>query len=206
MQSYLREIAGRNSRVVRPGDFPAKNAATQLQRHAADGSLLRLAHGYYALVPEASRGPGTGWIPPIEAAALGLSVAHYGTDEVALIGPSAARMHGCYPRALAVAVVAVPGQRPLKNTVVGQIKFVPRDIAGMDVVRVDTELAAGWMTSVEQTLLDLSVNWPRWPVTETARLEMMELLGGRASAEILLEVAKENRGMAALERVSDFVR
>ena len=155
-QNYLREIARRDNKVVRASDFRAKAAGTQLRRLAAAGALLRLAHGYYALVPEASRGRGTKWILSIEAAALGVAAADYGVDQVALLGPSAARLHGCYPRALGTAVVAVPSQRPEKETVAGSIKFVVRDTSALDVVRASTELVTGRMTSVEQTLLDLS--------------------------------------------------
>lgn len=204
-QNYLRDIAGRDNRIVRASDFPAKAAGTQLRRLAASGGLLRVAKGYYALVPEANRGPGSRWTPSVEGVALGIAVADYGVGQVALLGPSAARLHGCYPRALAAAVVAVPSQRPEKITVVGTIKFVPRDVSTLDLVRASTELAVGWMTSVEQTLLDLSDDWPRWPVTKTARDEMMQLLGKRASLSVLGEVAATSRGKAAMERVRGFV-
>lgn len=201
MSSYLREIARREVRVVRVSDFSGKDAGPELRRLAQAGALLRLAHGYYALVPEANRQPGTPWRPSIEAAALGIANADYGREEVALIGPSAARLHGCYPRALSAAVVAVPSQRPIKETIAGTIKFVPRDTEGLDLVRADTELGSGWMTSIEQSLLDLSGNWPRWPVSETARKEMLRLLASKASADLVREIAAETRGAAALERV-----
>ncbi|NOY56076.1 MAG: hypothetical protein GXP34_08820 [Actinobacteria bacterium] len=201
MSTYLSEIARRDNRVVRVGDFRVKDAGPELRRLAAAGALLRLATGYYALVPEAYRGPASGWRPTVEAAALGIATADYGTDRVALLGPSAARLHGCYPRALSAAVVAVPNQRPRKPTVAGSVKFVVRDVSKLDLVRASTELTPGWMTSVEQTLLDLSGDWPRWLVTESAREEMIRLLALRASPEILEEVAAASRGRAALERV-----
>ena len=102
-------------------------------------------------------------------------------------------------------MVAVPSQRPEKETVAGSIKFVVRDTSALDVVRASTELVTGRMTSVEQTLLDLSDDWPRWPVTESARLEMMQLLGRRASVDVLQEVAAATRGGASLQRVRRIV-
>ena len=169
------------------------------------GYLIADALGYYALVPESQRVPNTKWRPTVEAAALGIAAADYGIDNVALLGPSAARLHDCYPRALAAAVVATPKQRPMKETLAGTIKFVIRDVTTIDVVRANTELTAGWMTSVEQTLLDLSDNWPRWPVSETARNEMLRLLSARASWEELEALAKDARGGAAFDRLKQML-
>jgi len=205
MSSYLEEIARRDNRVVRARDFPGREAGPELRRLASVGTLLKLGHGYFALVPEANREPGTSWRPTIEAAALGIAVADYGRDRVALLGPSAARMHGCYPRSLTTAVVAVPIQRPSKGTVLGSIKFVPRDVESLDLVRLNTELGPGWMTSPEQTLLDLSGRWPRWPVSDAARLEMVRLLAGRASIELLEGLAERPRGRAAYDRVRELL-
>lgn len=205
MSTYLREIARRDNHVVRAADFPDRDARPELRRLARLGSLLRLAHGYYALVPEASREPMTTWRPSAEAAALGIAVADYGRDRVALLGPSAARLHGCYPRALGTAVVAVPRQRPLKETLAGSIQFVARDVSGLDLVRAETELGSGWTTSVEETLLDLSGNWPRWPVSEATRLEMLRLLAGRASRDVLEELAAKPRRRAAYERIEELL-
>lgn len=186
-------------------DFPGRDAGPELRRLARAGALLRLAHSYYALVPEANREPETSWRPSVESAALGIAMADYGRDQVALIGPSAVRSHGCHPRALAAAVVAVPAQRPVKQTLVGSVKFVSRDTSTLDLVRANTELGSGWMTSIEQTLLDLSSNWPRWPVSEATREEMLRALGARASTDLLDEVAANSRGQAALQRVRKFL-
>ena len=109
------------------------------------------------------------------------------------------------PRALGTAVVAVPRQRPLKETLAGSIQFVARDVSGLDLVRAETELGSGWTTSVEETLLDLSGNWPRWPVSEAARLEMLRLLAGRASRGVLEELAAKPRRRAAYERIEELL-
>jgi len=203
MATLLEEIVRRENHVVRAGDFPGRRAGPELRRLAGNGALLQLAHGVYALVPEARREPGTRWRPAVEAAALGLAIAEYGRDAVALIGPSAARLHDAYPRALGVAVVAVPKQRPEKATTAGKIRFVLRDVETLDLVRTTTELTQGWMTSVEETLLDLAGNWPRWPVSNAARLEMVRLLAARSSTELLNEIGRRSRRGAALARVQE---
>ncbi|WP_390624230.1 type IV toxin-antitoxin system AbiEi family antitoxin [Fodinicola feengrottensis] len=73
------------------------------------------------------------------------------------MGISAARVHGALPRALNVAVVAVERHR---NTLQltdrkAAVLFVRRAVARLDVQRHQTELGQGWVTTVEQTLLDL---------------------------------------------------
>lgn len=200
MSRYLQAISRRGNQVVRVADFPGRDAGPELRRLSRAGALLRVAHGYYALVPEASRERDTRWRPTIEAVALGIAIAEYGRDRVALIGPSAARLHGAYSRALGAAVVAVPKQRPVKPTVVGTVKFVPREVGKLDLVRTETELGPGWMTSIEETLLDLVGTWPRWPVTESACSEMARLLAARASDDLLREIGSRARRGAALRR------
>ena len=113
-----------------------------------------MAHGYFAHIPEVSRGGE--WRPEIEALALGIGQADYGKNEVALMHLSAARIHGAIPRALAVAVVAVPKRRPALETSCGRIVFVKRDVDSIKRMRIETELATGWCTSIEQTALDLA--------------------------------------------------
>jgi len=117
--------------------------------------LRRLATGYYVLVPQEWIGDDR-WHPDLDAAALGLAQTDYGTDAVALVDVSAARHHGAIPRALALSVVAVPKQRPALDTEYGRVTFVKRDVNQLDLERVDTSLTSGWVTTVEQTLLDLA--------------------------------------------------
>ncbi|MGB8386716.1 MAG: hypothetical protein WCE76_02440, partial [Mycobacterium sp.] len=58
---------------------------------------------------------GRQWVPSLEAAAAGIASAIYGATDAVLMGISAARVLGAIPRALATAVVAVPGQhRPIR--------------------------------------------------------------------------------------------
>ena len=93
------------------------------------------------------------WRPEIEALALGIGQADYGVNGVALMHPSAARVQGAIPRAIAVAVLAVPKQRPTLETTCSRIVFVKRDVARLKRMRIETELATGWCTSIEQTAL-----------------------------------------------------
>ena len=151
------EIAAADPRVVRPRDLRGVYAqpAGELADLADQGALLRLAHGYYAVVPEAVRHL-HGWRPTVEAAALAIAQRDYGHDRVALMGMSAARVLGAVPRALGTAVVVVPKQRPAIGTAAGQVVFVTRDVDRLDVQRADVDFAEGWTTTPAQTALDLA--------------------------------------------------
>lgn len=102
-QALLRERPTPTAEVNRPD--------AELRRLADQGTVLLLTKGFYALIPEDRRGTDTHWQPTIEAAALGIAAAIFDTSQVALVGPSAARAHRCYPRALGNAFVSVPNQR-----------------------------------------------------------------------------------------------
>ena len=149
------ELARAENRIVRPRDFGDlyRNAGADFARLADAGLLVRVAHGYYAIVPEGERG--RRWRPPIEAIALGIAVADYGYDDAALMGITAARLLGVVPRALNTAVVAVPRQRPVVETDFGRVHFVKRAIHTLQVQHAQTLLADGYTTTAEQTVLDL---------------------------------------------------
>lgn len=142
--------------VLRPRDAAGlyTQPALQFRRLEKEGVLLKVAHGYYAHIPEASRGGQ--WRPEIEALALGVGQADYGINGAVLMHLSAARVQGAIPRAIAVAVLAVPKQRPTLETTCGRIVFVKRDVARLKRIKVTTELATGWSTSNEQTVVDLA--------------------------------------------------
>src|SRR5262245_12839793 len=99
--------------VLRPSDAGDVYAQPrpELRRLADAGLLLPLRPGYYARVPQHRTGDRE-WRPDLHAAALGIAQADYGIDGAALMHLSAARVLGVIPRELAVAVVAVPTQRP----------------------------------------------------------------------------------------------
>ena len=169
MSVVLEQLSRRPVRVAKTDDFTLARPDTELRRLSDRGVVLRLAKGYYALVPEGRRGPGTEWRPSIEAVGLGIAAALHGVDKVSLLGPSAARIHECYPRALGQVHVAVPAQHRNRETPVGMVRFVKRDVTKIDTVRAETDLGAGWVTSIEQTALDLCRDRPAWYITDTAR-------------------------------------
>jgi len=126
-------------------------------------------------------------------------------EKVALIGPSAARAHRCYPRALGVAYVTVPRRRRPRQTTAGEVRFVERDIENLDTVRVDTDLGPGRATSVEQTALDLCRHRPAWNITDEARTEMIGRLADRIDWDIIDEITESTRGVKTLRRLRNLL-
>lgn len=198
------ELARRQFLVARPHSFSVSRAETECQRLAELGSLLHLSKGFYALVPEPRREPGTKWVPSIEGTALGMAAAVHGLDCVALVGPSAARAHGCYPRALGTGFATSPSWLRERTTAAGQVRFVTRRFEKMDTVAIETDLGTGWATSPEQTALDLCRNRPDWKISEAARNEMIGLLTTRIDWELIDEIAQQTRGIKTLERLRRF--
>ena len=195
-------LARRPNRVFRPRDVADVYAhpRAELARLTETGVIRRLATGYYAMAPLNRLGDHT-WRPELEAAALGIAVADYGADAVALVGVSAARHHGAIPRAVATASVAVPKQRPVLVTTIGGIAFSKRDVTRLDLERVQTELVTGWVTSVEQTLLDIAARPDRFASPMGDRAEAVAALGRRADLALVAELAERQHQPAALRRI-----
>ncbi|HEY0690522.1 MAG TPA: hypothetical protein VGD71_15960 [Kribbella sp.] len=63
--------------------------------------------------------------------------------------PSSARRLGVVPRELAVAIVAVPKQRPKREVLGGHLNFVKRNLTTLDLQRDETELGPGWVTTAD---------------------------------------------------------
>ena len=196
------QLLRRPLRVLRPQDAEGVYAhpRPEFVRLARGGALHRLATGYYAVVPDDQ--VDRAWLPELEAAALGIAAADQGVDTVALMGLSAARVHGAIPRALGVAVVAAAGHRtPLRLADRdATVLFVRRTVAGLDVQREATELGAGWVTTVEQTLLDLAARPDLGGLPEEAETAIHALLP-RADRTALTELAVAQRRRASLDRV-----
>lgn len=195
-------LARRPNRVFRPRDVADVYAhpRAELARLTETGVIRRLATGYYAMAPLNRLGDRT-WRPELEAAALGIAVADYGADAVALVGVSAARHHGVIPRALATASIAVPKQRPVLVTTIGGIAFSKRDVTRLDLERVQTELVTGWVTTVEQTLLDIAARPDRFALPVSDRAEVVAALGRRADLALVAELAERQHQPAALRRI-----
>ncbi len=194
-------LARVDNRVVRPRDFTGlyRHPGVDFARMAKTGVLAHVAHGYYAVVPEHNRG--RVWRPAIDAIALGIAVADYGVTDAALMGITAARVQGAIPRALRTAVVAVPKQRPTIDTQFGRVVFVKRAIATLDLQRVQTTIVEGYVTTPEQTVLDLAARPTLGGITETTTQEAIELLITRCRIDVLWDVARRQRKLRALEQL-----
>lgn len=197
-----RALADRDNAVLRPRDAAAAfgaNPWAEMSRLVANGVLARVAPGYYAIVPR--RWVGRRWLPDLHAVALGIAQADYGRDAVALTNVSAARHHGAIPRAVAAAAVAIPRQRPPLRTERGVVHFAKRDVARLDTEPVETELTQGWVTTVEQTMLDLAAR-PAWGgLGEAQAYEAIRALAARADWALATELAPPQHKVAALGRV-----
>lgn len=172
----------------------------EFARLATAGALHRLANGYYAVVPDDQIDQP--WVPDLEAAALGIAAADQGADAVALMGLSAARLHGAISRALGVAVIAAAGHRNElwladRDAVV---VFVRRNVGALDIQRATTELGQGWLTTVEQTVLDLAARPDLGGMPHEAAAAVQALLP-RTDQALLAELAHAQRRRATLNRI-----
>lgn len=195
------QLASAPHRVVKPTDglgFYA-HPRPQFTRLAHRGLLRRLATGYYAVVPPDRTGDE--WVPLLEDAAFGIAAADYGGSAPVLMGLSAARLHGAVPRALAVAVVAVPKQRPpltlLDRPAV--VLFVRRDTSRLDAVRFPRAWSRCLVTGVEQTVLDLARRPNLGGLPQEAETAVRALLP-RCDQDVLALLATEQRLGAARRR------
>ncbi|MQA02870.1 MAG: hypothetical protein GEV07_09160 [Streptosporangiales bacterium] len=198
------ELLRRPLRVIRPADAGAVYAhpRPEIARLTRSGVLHKLATGYYAVVPEAS--VGQPWQPSLEAAGLGMAAADEGADTVAVMGVSAARLHGALPRAVGVAVVAALRHRRTLRLVdrAATVLFVRRKVADLDVQRHSFDLGTGWVTTVEQTALDLIARPALGAVPDEAVAAARALLP-RADEDLLHDLAVAQRRCGTLVRFLD---
>ncbi len=196
-------LAAMPLRTVRVKDALGTYAdpAHQFARLTRQGSLRRVAHGYYVVVPQDQ--VGKDWNPGLEAIAAGVAAADFGPRQTALMGVSAARVHGAIPRAIATALVAVPRQRA-PVALIGReatVQFVRRDTDRLDVESVATELGRALVTTPEQTVLDLARR-PRLGGVEGDVQSAIRALLPRCSQDTLERLASEQRMRATLNRVN----
>lgn len=195
------ELAQAPLRTVRARDVTVyAHSRSQLARLTQAGLLHRLAHGYFAVVPQDR--VGTGWTPTLEAAAAGVAGADFGARGFALMGISAARVQHAIPRAVAVAVVAAPRRRgPVDLTDRdATVRFLIRDLDVMQVEVMDTDLGRCLVTTPEQTLLDLAHR----PDRDGLAVDVdgaMRALAARCDPVVLAEIAEHQRLGRALDRV-----
>lgn len=210
--------------VVRPSGVPQKLAAfplrtfravdasvayahpyPQLRRLHKRGSLHRVAHGYYIVVPQER--VGTGWLPTLEAAAAGIAGARFWPQRALLMGVSAARAHGAIPGALSTALVAAPAQHDpiMLLDRAATVRFVRRDTAHLQVASISTELGPVLVTSMEQTVLDLARKAPHG-VAEGQIHEAVRAMLPRCDGRALEELATRQRLVSALDRARAWAR
>lgn len=195
----------RSNRVIRPRDLDGvyANPSQEVQRLQSSGVLKRLAHGYYAIPPSEWFGD-TGWVPEIEAVALGVAAADHKPAEVAIVGISAARVLGFFPRALGVSVVAVPVRRRPLATTVGQVHFWQRKVDRLETQVWRSELGQGQVSTVEQALLDLADRPDRGDVTLPTAQEALRNLASAADWERVRALARAQKNEPAYRRARWF--
>lgn len=196
-------LAHRQLRLLRPRDARhvyTSNPSAELARLTERGLLHRVASGYYVIVP-AERVADPSWRPSLAATAWAIAASDYGIGDVALSGTSAARHHGLIPRELAVAFVSVPRQRPALSLLGGEARFVRRDVAALDVERWDSELGSGWVTTLEQTALDLVGRPERWTLSARDLEEAMAAAAPRIDLELLSQLAAAQKKRPAAARL-----
>jgi len=136
------------------------NPDKELARLRDQGYLIQLARGSYLVKPDTVP-IDQAWTPPLEVAAMAYATAAYRPDVPVLYGISAARHWHAIPRAVAVAVVAVPRpHRPVVLHTGGRVEFTVRRLDLLDTQPVDTVVGVMRVTTPEQTLVDL-VTWPQ---------------------------------------------
>ena len=191
----------RQTMVVRPRDLKPIYARpdVEVRRLAGHGVLRPVAPGYWAL-PPVEQVDDANWRPEIEALALALAVADYDVESAALMGASAARYHGALPRALAVGIVSVPRQRLALDTTFGRIVFVKRQTDRLQVTRARTSMVAGYVTDIEQTMLDIAHRPTLGGLATTEAADAIRALAMRADWSETWRLAKEQRIPSAYVR------
>ena len=201
------ELAQAPMKTVRPrdaGDVYAHPRA-EFARLTERGLLHRVANGYYIVVPQDM--VGRRWMPGLEAAAAGIATAIYGADAVVVMGPSAARLYGAIPRALATATIAVPRQhREIElSDRPAVLRFVKRDSDRLDAERIETALGPALVTTPEQTVLDLAHRPDLGSVDIDVRSAVVALLA-RSDRQRISALAVDQPRVASLRRAEDWAR
>lgn len=191
-------LAARPMRAVRPVDLVGHfaNPRAVLRERATKGLVHKVAYGTYVVVPDDAHDP-LRWRPALEAAAGAVATAIYGDGGAALMGMTAARMHGAVPRAVGRATVAAPRRHrdvTLADRRDGVVDFVQRDLETVDTQPMRTELGVMQVTTPEQTIVDLARDRT---INEADRHQAMLALGRGADWTRVEELAARQRGGTA---------
>jgi predicted transcriptional regulator of viral defense system len=188
--------------VLRPQDAAWwANPQKELAKLARAGVIITPLRGHY-VVPPPDRISDPTWRPTLEGFALALGQRVTGAENAALMGVSAARIHGALPRAVATAVVALAKQRrhSMERTTWGDVFWVRRHIDDLDVQRTTTDLTTGWVTTVEQTVLDIADRPERGRVDAQTASEIIVALAPRADWDLVADLAAAQRRRSAFAR------
>jgi hypothetical protein len=101
-----------------------------------------------------------------------------------------------------VAVVAASHQRSSLTLVDREatVLFVRRDVVRLDLERHTTQLGEGWVTTVEQTLLDVAARPDLGDLPNEAHAAIQALLA-RVDRQLLEELATAQRRRATVNRI-----
>ena len=158
------------------------------------------APGLYCVRPDDRD---TTWMPTVEAVAAGAATALYGDRVPVLMHLTAARLHGARPRAVGLAVGAVPARRrPLRllDRSEAVLSFVARDVHELDATLMPTDLGRVLVTTTEQTVLDLTRRPGLGGLPDEVRDAVRTLLP-RCALERLDLLAEGQRMALTLERL-----
>ncbi|SDP10560.1 Transcriptional regulator, AbiEi antitoxin, Type IV TA system [Klenkia soli] len=189
-------------RTIRPQDLATvyTQPNVQLTRLTRGGRVRKAAPGLYYALPDDRD---TTWLPTLEAVAAGAATALYGDQVPVLMHLTAARLHGALPRAVGLAVVAVPTRRrPLRllDRPDAVLTFVTRDVDGLDAVLMPTDLGRVLVTTPEQTVLDLARRPQLGDLPDEVR-EAVRALLPRCAPDRLDQLAGAQRMARTLNRV-----
>ena len=189
-------------RTVRPQDLAAvyTQPNVQLARLTRGGRLRKAAPGLYYALPDDQD---VTWLPTLEAVAAGAATALYGDRVPILMHLTAARLHGALPRAVGLAVVAVPTRRrPLRllDRPDAVLTFVARDVDDLDAALMPTDLGRVLVTTPEQTVLDLARRPELGGLPDEVRDAVRTLLP-RCAPDRLDLLARGQRMVRTLERL-----
>lgn len=173
----------------------------QLARLTKAGLLHRVAPGRYAIVPQ-NRAGDTKWRPTLEGAVAAIAMAEFGRNQAILMGVSAARIHHAIPRALAIAVVAVPDRKAPITMVDRDARclLIERDPNTVDAELTQTDMGQCLVTTIEQTVLDLAHRPDLGSAGVDARAAITALLP-RCDRTRLEDIARKGRRQRALARI-----
>lgn len=203
----LPSLLRRAVRIV-PAEEAGDTAMPQhegLVRLVEAGLLRRVAAGYYAVVP--SDKIGQDWKPALEAAAWGIAAADDGPRSVALMGLSAAHVHGAFDSSPGVGITATTRNRASLRLTDRDavVSFIRRDPRRLQIERYSGEMGSGWVTTVEQTLLDLAA-YPQLGGKPDLADDGITALIDKADPHVLYSLAGTQRRLSALDRILEQVQ